>query len=396
MKKNNRIFIMCYLSYAAIYVARLNLSMASPAFKEMQLLTSTQIGLLGSVFSVVYAMGRLLNGVFGDRKPPRVMICFGLALAGLSNLLIGFLPPFVGILLFWSVNAFAQSMLWSSVLCVVAQLYDAESTSTKTSLMVTSVATGNIIGILINLYLIEHFGVRWAFIIPGAITLLCGAINMVLLRALPATPKTQKPHMNMLQLLRNAQIRTSIGSSMIHGVMKDNITLWMTVFFVDRFAVNLETSAYFVLFIPVVGFVGRSLYTPVYRLCGKEEHRVSVYGFAVCAVCAGVLCLPVLSPVVAMVCLSVIYAAVSMINTSFLSIYPLRYLESGNVASVSGVLDFSTYLGAGIASLCYGVIIEYFGYVPMFVSWLVLSTAAIGLARALLRSIRTAEQTATE
>ena len=81
-----------------------------------------------------------------------------------------------------------------------------------------------------------------------------------------------------------------------------------------------------------------------------------------------------------------------MINTSFLSIYPLRYLESGNVSSVSGVMDFSTYLGAGIASMCYGVVIEYFVYVPMFVSWAVLSVVGIGLARTLLRCIRAAEQ----
>ena len=58
-KQNSRIFLVCYASYLFIYVARLNLSMAAPGLKETAILTTEQIGLLGSIFSVVYACGRL-------------------------------------------------------------------------------------------------------------------------------------------------------------------------------------------------------------------------------------------------------------------------------------------------------------------------------------------------
>ena len=66
-----------------------------------------------------------------------------------------------------------------------------------------------------------------------------------------------------------------------------------------------------------------------------------------------------------------------MINTSMLSIYPIRYLASGNVASVSGIMDFATYLGGGISSVLYGILIDSFGYVPMFTSWAVISVVSI-------------------
>ena len=185
-KKSLIIFIALYVTYTAIYVARLNLSMASPEMKAAGMLTSAQLGLLGSLFSVIYACGRLLNGILSDRVAPWKMICTGLAIAGISNLAVGFMPPFAGVALFWSTNAFAQSMLWSSVLCVVSSLYDKETAKKRTSIMVTSVATGNIIGILLNTWLIDQFGLRWAFIIPGAITLILAAANLMLLRAIPA------------------------------------------------------------------------------------------------------------------------------------------------------------------------------------------------------------------
>ena len=86
-----------------------------------------------------------------------------------------------------------------------------------------------------------------------------------------------------------------------------------------------------------------------------------------------ILTFDVRSPLVAALCLSIAYAAISLINTSSVSIYPMRFAATGNVAAVSGIMDFATYLGAGIGSAVYGYTIQWFGYGAMFGSWVVLS-----------------------
>ena len=40
-------------------------------------------------------------------------------------------------------------------------------------------------------------------------------------------------------------------------------------------------------------------------------------------------------------------------------------------------MDFATYLGGGISGVIYGVVIKHFGYLPMFVSWAVLSILSV-------------------
>jgi hypothetical protein len=55
-------------------MARLNLSMASPALRESGVLNAAQLGFIGSAFSVIYSCGRLFNGILGDRLAPKVMI----------------------------------------------------------------------------------------------------------------------------------------------------------------------------------------------------------------------------------------------------------------------------------------------------------------------------------
>ena len=387
-RKCTLIFIICYLSYTSIYIARLNLSMASPGLIDAQILDTAQVGMMGSIFSIIYSIGRLLNGQLSDRLSPWIMISIGLILAGISNIFIGFFPPFAGILLLWGTNAFAQSMLWSSILCTIAELYDEETARKKTSYMVTSVAVGNIAGIIINTFIINRFGLAFAFIIPGGLTLLFSTLVLLTMRKKKTTQAAVRNHISMTRLLQNKSIQLSLTPAILHGTMKDNISLWMTVYFVDRFNINLNQSAYFVLLIPTMGFIGRMLYPACYKLCKGDEHKVSFYAFLLCVAAALILGFGTNSPLVAAVCLSLIYTAVSIINTSFLSIYPIRFVHTGNVASVSGIMDFATYFGAGVSSLFYGFIIEKAGYSPMYFSWAAFSLISIFFLRVLFSEKR--------
>lgn len=384
-KKTMWIFIVCYLAYTAIYIARLNLSMASPNLKTEDMMSASQIGLLGSVFSVVYAFGRMINGYIGDKQPPWVMISAGLLFAGISNIIIGFFPPFTEILLLWGVNAFAQSMLWSSVLKIISGIYDEHTAKKKTSYMVTSVAMGNILGIIINTFIINRFGTKFAFIIPGGLTLIFCGLIILSTRRLECDRNIKKAHKSMIKLFGEKEMRLVILPAMFHGVMKDNISVWMAVFFADTYNIDLGKIAFFILFIPAVGFLGRIIYPACYKLCGEDEHKVSVLGFLACVIFAIPICFKV-HEVIAVVCLSLIYTAVSVINTSMLSIFPMHYIKTGNVASVSGIMDFATYLGAGIGSVIYGFVIEHTNiYTPMFASWAVISVISVFILKPLLK-----------
>lgn len=372
MKKNKKsfIFTICYIAYTSIYIARLNLSMASPDMIACGIIDKAQFGMLGSAFSIIYAFGRLLNGRLSDKNPPWLMISAGLILSSAGNLSISLFPPFTGIMIMWSINAFAQSMLWSSVLCIASSMYSDEEAKRKISYMVTSVAVGNIFGIVVNTAVITILGLRFAFIIPGALTLIAASFVIFFTRNISSSQKKASgAHISMSGLVKDKTVRRILTGAVLHGVMKDNISLWMTVYFVDMFGINLEQSTYFVLFIPIIGFIGRMLYPICYSLCRLNEHRVSLFAFISCALFSLPLCFSVNSPFIAAICLSVIYASVSLINTSILSIYPLRFSESGNVASVSGIMDFATYFGAGASSVVYGFVVKSFGYTPMFISW---------------------------
>lgn len=378
-KRYDRIFYLFYFSYMAIYIARLNLSMASPAMREAGVLTEVQLGFIGSAFSVVYSCGRLFNGILGDRLTPWLLITGGLLLTGCANLLLGFLPPYILILLLWCLNAFGQSMLWSSMLRAMTGLYGKSRTDKKAPILGTSIALGNILGILLSSWLVSRFGIRAAFLVPGCLTALTGLVCLRVLPGVPEAPKPPRQEFPVVRFLRDRRIRGQLLPALFHGVIKDNISLWMAVYFLDKFVIDLESSAWYVLLIPLISLASRFLYPVCYKLIGRRENFISLLCFAVSAVLSVVLCLELPHPIIAALCLSLLYALISMINTSLLSMFPLRFTKENMVSSVSGLADFATYLGAGIGSAVYGFIIARFGYVPMFASWAVLCAVSVVL-----------------
>ena len=356
--RTRRAFLLCYAAYTAIYLARLNLSMASPVLKSDGTLTAAQIGLLGGIFSAVYAVGRLMNGARCDHVPPVRMIAGGLAL--------------------WAVNALAQSMLWSAILRVIAALYAPDDAQRKASLMITSVAVGNVAGIAVNTALLRG-SASAAFRVPGGVlALLCGGALM-LLRGIGSESAGAAGRLSIRTLaapLHCPAVRRMMLPALLHGVMKDNISLWMTVYLTDRFAMQLTQSAGYVLLIPLVGLAGRLLYPAAARGL-RSDSRTASAGFALCAAASLPLALHIPSPWASVSCLSLLYAAVSLVNTYVLSVFPMSFAADGCAASVSGLLDFATYLGAGLSAAVYGVVIEHIGYAPMFASWAVLAILSL-------------------
>ena len=377
MKRKNTIFFVCFFAYVSIYIARTNLSVAAPELKSLGILTTEQVGFLGSAFSVIYACGRLLSGWIGDRVKPVILVCIGLCLCSIGNLFCATLPGFAAIVVLWSINALAQSLLWGPILRILSEIFPADVAKRRASYMGSAVAVGNIAGILLTGTVITQWGVTWAFLMPGLITAVLA--GMVLIFTVRIEPKAVKPVSGSKSKGFGHDLWIMLVPALIHGIMKDNISLWMTAFAVDRFGLNLETSTYYILLIPALGFLGRILAPSLLRPCKGSEHLLIIFSLLASFAGTGLLtCLP-LPGWVAICLLSFVYMAVSVINACLLAFFPIHYTATNQVASVSGILDFATYLGTGLSAMIYGTMIVSFGYESMFFTWCVFSALGAGI-----------------
>lgn len=343
------LYVLGYAVYCTVYLCRFNLNIAGTILQQSGTLTAAQYGLMGSAFSATYAVGRIINGYIGDRIDKRIMIAGGITLAGLANLVIGFFPPFQAILIIWAINGYAQSMIWGPLLYTVTRNVPEKHLNTATSIFPSSVATGSVLGILVATFAISRLGMSWAFFLPSIIAIILGAAAFICFKT--ETPSVASNAQRFL--IPDKRILPVAFTAFLHGWIKDSVSYWAALIFLKKYAIDIGSIAGFVLLVPALGLIGRLAYPIVFKKCGECEHRTSIMGFIGCILASVILCLP-LPAVITALCLCFISATISMINTSMLSIFPMRFAAAGNVSSVSGIMDFATYLGSSLSAALFG------------------------------------------
>lgn len=373
------LFLISYFSYSAIYIARLNLTIASPVLLAKEIMTVAEIGFMGGGFFLAYSVGQLFNGFLGDIFHPKYMIMSGLFLVTIANFRIGMFPSASAVIFWWCINGFAQSMLWGPLLRTVSSRFSEEKRSFVAAIFSSSVGAGSILGIVLAAMAVGRWHVKYAFLLPGIIN--AAAFFGILCFFHVPEQKSKEKRASAGVVFSQPKLWLLLLPAFFHGVLKDNLNLWMAAYFIDTFSIDIEKMSFYVFLIPTLSLGGRMAYPFLYRWCHEKEHLVSIAAFALSAAVLVPLCLASTTAVTAAVCLSILAAAVSVINTSFLTIYPMRYQQSGNVSTIAGVMDFATYLGAGISSALYGILLESMAYSGMFLSWIILSVLSVFILR---------------
>lgn len=377
-KKLITVYLAGFVAYAAIYIVRLNFSVASAAFEADGTLTKAQIGVIGSIFSFTYALAKVPGGYIGDRFSSRSVIIAGLLIAASTNFIIGLFPKFGVIALLWGVNAFGQAMLWGPLLRSYKEKCDEDAYLKISRTLGASIPVGSIAGLCLASALVGESGVSSCFIVPAVIVYMI--VGLVCIFMFSAPGHWDKGHYGFFgvfkSVLAQKRFRQVILPAMAHGMIKDNITVWLALFFVDKYGVDVSKVAGYVFFVPLLTLLGKSSYLSLVRLL-KDDYRISVVSFALCAAASLVLCMFQVPVFVAVLCLGLISALVAIINTHFLVAFPAEIASDGTFSFAASIMDLLTYGGAGFGSLIFGVLISRFGFGSMFFVWCIGSVLSI-------------------
>ena len=122
-----------------------------------------------------------------------------------------------------------------------------------------------------------------------------------------------------------------------------------------------KSLPFFVLLIPLISFIGRLCYPIFYKICRNDQALVTKLCFAGCIVFCIPLILGVKNEILAILLLVLLSTLGNVMNTSFLSIFPMSMEHTGKVSTIASVMDVVTYSGLGISSAVFGWLINSFG-----------------------------------
>lgn len=276
-----KMFISMYLGYTVFYFTRKNMTPALPLLSDKLEVDIVELGILSTVFYVVYGIGKFISGLLADRANIRTFMALGLFCASFIHLFFGFLNSLYLLIFFWGLNAAFQSMGFPPIAKGMVHWFSPRERATKWTIMSSSHTAGTfLIGVIVaGLLTLYHQGwVNWQsiFYVPGILGMVCSVFLLFNLLDRPVSlglPEIEKYNNDVLpvkiiektmshwQILKKHIFTNpylwllSIASTFIY-VIRFGTLDWGTKFMYDVKGMDEISVAIFWTLMPLAGMPG--------------------------------------------------------------------------------------------------------------------------------------------
>jgi len=369
--------VTCVSAYISCYILRNILSVVTPDMIIAGYSTE-YIGLLSSVYYVIYACGQLVNGYIGEVVKAKYMISLGLVCASMCSIVFAFCGAgLMGVFLF-AIMGFSLSMLRGPIVKTIC-----ENTNSKIShLACVFLSFSGFVGPLAASLLSLLVGWRVAFIVSGIIGFVFAAFVYILLITFEARgtvvyrQKEKSKKMDFLGIFKLEGIIFYLSIVMVCETSYIAIGFWLPTYFTERLGFDSGTAG--VIF-SAMSFI--RAFTPfiallVLKLMKNNDKNLirTVFTIAIMAMIAALFITAnyfnVIMMLVALIC-------IGMASTMVWSNYIPNNSSSGLTSSLNGFLDFTGYAVASVCNLFVSYAVGWFGWDGVVVMWI--SVAALGL-----------------
>ena len=187
--RRNRLSVMIAITcgYGFGYTCRLPLSVMKKPLLDEGVFTAEWLGLIGSAFSIGYAVGKLVNGFLADHANVRRFFAAGVLMSALINLaMLGFVSPW-GWVILWGLNGWFQGAGSPCSGVALANWFSVRERGRFYGIFSSSHSLGEGLTFVFNSLLVASLGWRAGFAGPGVFCILVAFGILLLLRDRPET-----------------------------------------------------------------------------------------------------------------------------------------------------------------------------------------------------------------
>ncbi|HZV02287.1 MAG TPA: MFS transporter [Planctomycetota bacterium] len=248
----NATFAALFFGYAGYYLCRQNLSAAMPVLEDLNV-SRDALGLVASIGTGAYAIGKVTMGSVADSRGGRFAFFVGLMGAVIASLLIG-AQPHVSIALLailWAVNCFFQSMGWAGLVNAMSRWFSKKSYGTAMGIMSINYVGGAAVALLFASALIAH-KLPWQmlFVVPALVLAGVGLVVAPFLKsspvdvglpipeddAKPTIPDAEAPSnyfSRFVQVMSDRKFVVMCGLSFVLTLLRTCFSTWLPTYFKD-------------------------------------------------------------------------------------------------------------------------------------------------------------------
>lgn len=394
------------VAYTLYYVCRMTLGVVKQPLIDSGMLTAGQLGIIGSAFYFVYAVGKFMNGFIADYCNIRRFMAAGIAVSAVVNLVLGLMGLLAGPLgigamvllltfsLLWGINGWAQSMGSPPGTISLSRWFPLSRRGTMYSIFSSTPQLGKAVSMIMTGFIVAAAGWQWGFLaaaVAGVIGLL---VSLVFIADTPESqglpsvqelsgeeirPMDQQPTRELQKwVFRHPGIWVIAISTAFLYITQHAVSDWGVLFLQKQKAFSLEKATQVIGLAEVFGVAGNLaagwLSDVLFR--GNRARPVILAGVLAVAALAGFLFLDggfwmnMVYVAVFSLCFSVVFCIVG-------GLMALDFVPRRATGAALGIVGISSYAAAGLQSVVSGFLIggnqtgEVFNFLPVSIFWIV-------------------------
>ena len=243
------LWFVCFLNYAD----RQAISAIFPKLEQEFGFNKEQLGLIGSAFMWVYALGAPLAGYIGDRMRRKELILGGCVFWSLITVLTGRCTALWQFVTVRASEGFGETFYFPASMSLISDYHGPRTRSKALSFHQSSVYIGTVAGTWVAAILAQHYGWRLGFYFFGSAGILLAIVLFALLR---------EPSRGMSESLDPRQIARLPASELLASVLAQPTAVllmlaflganfvatiflvWAPTFLVEKFHYTLATAGF--------------------------------------------------------------------------------------------------------------------------------------------------------
>ena len=394
------------VAYTLYYVCRMTLGVVKQPLIDDGVLTAGQLGIIGSAFYFVYAVGKFINGFIADYCNIRRFMAVGIGVSAVVNLVLALLGLLGGPLgfgsmvmlfafaLLWGVNGWVQSMGSPPGTISLSRWFPLSRRGTMYSVFSSTPQLGKAVSMIMTGFIVAAAGWQWGFLAAAAAGLIGLCVSLVFISDTPESeglPSVQELSGETVQHLDQKPTRElqkwvfrhpgiwviAISTAFLY-ITQHAVSDWGVLFLQKQKGFSLERAAQVIGLAEIFGVAGNLcagwLSDTVFR--GNRVRPVVISGVLAVLSLFGFLFLEG-GFAANMAFVAVFSFAFSVVFCIVAGLMALDFVPRKATGAALGIVGISSYAAAGLQSVASGFLIEgysadgLFDFTPVSVFWII-------------------------
>lgn len=375
---SQRLVLLCSVAYFCSYLTRINYAAVMVEIIAREGISRIEASAALTGLFVCYSVGQLVSGYLGDRLAPQKLVFTGLLVCSLMNLLLPLFSAAWARTLIWSVNGFAQAMMWPPLVKIISDRFSGDAYKKAAVRIVSGGTIATVFVYLSAPVIISLAGWRVVFFMSAAAAFSMAFLWRLGFEKIDARLESAQADSGPRAALRRIPIPRSLwgmvglimAAIMLQGMLRDGITSWMPSYLNESFMTGSAASILSSVAIPVMAILTNYFVLYINRRFIRNEMLCAGLVFS-----AGLLSLIMLrlfgagNFIVSVVALTATAASMNGVSLVLISLLPKYFERFGFISFMSGLLNFFVYVGSALSTFGIAALTERYDWPTTVLVW---------------------------